>query len=167
MNFDSTQYEYITSFRSLFVNEDKRNGGKKLSLTFNIVGKLMQGQAVLSNQVLPEQKRFKSDITLYHGQNEDKDREAFIKKVNSFRRCMGLPMVETDGVLRILDTTRIDFMTLKGNKTLPLALVAFKVNPEVAVETIRGMSHQFQWANGLFFKPTFKDMINPKQGELY
>jgi hypothetical protein len=168
MNFDSTQYEYVTNFRSLFVNDDKRNGGKKLSLTFNVVGKLFQGE--VTQEGLPEQRRFKSDITLFHGANPDKDKESFIKKVNSFRRCLGLSSVKTDGVLRILDTTRLDFMFLKEAKCVPVALVSFRINPTMTIETIKGQSHQFQWANSLFFKPTFLEAVNPKgpqQGELF
>lgn len=159
MNFDSTQYEYIVNFRSLFVNEDRRNGGKKLSLSFTLAGRMMKGEAVFDHGVLPEQRRFKTDITLYHGQDVEKDHTAFIKKVNSFRQCLGLPVIKTDGVLRILDTTRIDFMELKQTKARLLALTAFKINPTISVETIRDQSHRFQWANSMFFKPEFNEII--------
>jgi len=170
MNFDSIKREGIIKASSLFVNEDKRNGGHKISFAFKVVARLINGEVIDDPQWLPEQRRFKTDLTIFHGKDKERDQGAFITKVNSLRECMNLAPIVTQSPMDIMDTTKMDFMELKKSETVLNMLAVWLENPTIQVETIHGLSHRFQWANSMFFRPGFRQMINPKapkQGELF
>ena len=170
MNFDSIKREGIIKASSLFVNDDKRNGGLKISFAFKVVARLINGEVIDDAEWLPDQRRFKTDLTIFHGKDEARDQGAFVIKVNSLRECLGLSKIATASVNEIMEITKNDFMELKKNDQILRTLAVWLENPTVQVETIHGLSHRFQWANSMFFRPEFREMINPKapkQGELF
>jgi|APSaa5957512576_1039674.scaffolds.fasta_scaffold45982_4 hypothetical protein len=166
----NSQHEGIMRISTVFINPDKRNGGWKLSMSFILAGVLMDGKVVTDKLVLPQQRRFKTEMTMYHDDNEPQNRGAYISKLNYLRESLDLPKIVTDSIEVILEATRDDFLGLKRNKKVPLVLMEMKVNPEIMIESIHGISHMYQWGNAVRPKPEFREIVNPQgpqQGELF
>jgi hypothetical protein len=165
-NKNSAPVEFGARILSCFVNGKDE---PKLSLSFRVVSRIIDGKVVSDPEVLPEQPRFKADLSLYKGNDPVKDKRAYVKKINSLRQCWGLPIIQTEGSKRILETTRVDFMSLKEKKAVPVVLMVFRVNPVTMIETIHGKSYRFNWGNGVTFVPWASELLNPAnpQGELF
>jgi hypothetical protein len=159
-NDNNITREGIIMLSSMFPNQDRRNGGWKLSIAFVVIGRILSGN-VTFGEYLPTQRRFKAEISVFPGKDQENSERACITKINALRSCLGLGKV-TGSVQEVMEITRNDFVNLKNTKSVLNVLATWVENPNVAMEEIHGKTFLFNWANGIQLRPQFKDLINPQ-----